>query len=531
MKRLPIGIQSFRKIITEEYIYIDKTESIYQLITGGQNYFLSRPRRFGKSLLISTLKEIFLNNKNLFAKLWIGSSDYEWKQYSVIHIDFSRIPCKTAADLEQGIIEYLKIVAYKYQLDIGSPCAPESALERLVVLLAERHKVVILVDEYDYSLLTSIQDKKLIREHQRVLRNFFTVIKSLDVYIHFVFLTGVTKIWKTVLFSGLNNVQDITLDVRYATLLGYTQEEVVHYFKEHLDNFAKRMLKTPRQLLHDVQSWYDGYQMTRKPSRVYNPFSVLLYIDTGYFSNYWFESATPQLVMNLITSCGYPLEHLHHAQLHELDMATHESRVPLVPFLLQTGYLTIVSYDTGTGNYRLGYPNKEVKVSFLSYFLKHVLSLSISYIAQYIERLSQALASGDVTGFCSILQQFFMHIPSSGRPLAEYHFSTLFYALSELIGTRLSIDITVRGKKIKTIIRTKGYVYVIDFKVGSRNLHRALPSRAQQDCDRFLERGKTTMAIDIIGDTSSKNRLSFKIHVASSRSLVSGIKHYRSRLR
>jgi len=240
IKKLPIDVSNFKTMIEDEYVYVDKTRHIYELITQGRFYFLSRPRRFGKLLLVSTLKEIFLGNKKLFDSLWIGSSNYKWQKYPVIHLDFSSISHNDGENLRSNLILRLKSIADDYGVILQDAQDPESLFYDLVKKLSLTGKVVVLIDEYDYPILKHITDAPAALEMQEVLRGFYTTIKGLDEYLKFVLLTGVTKFSRTSIFSGLNNLNDISLDLEGATLLGYTEHEIERYFTEHINYFAEK---------------------------------------------------------------------------------------------------------------------------------------------------------------------------------------------------------------------------------------------------------------------------------------------------
>ncbi|HEX4068908.1 MAG TPA: AAA family ATPase [Candidatus Babeliales bacterium] len=362
MKKLSIGIQTFSKLIKENYIYVDKTDIIHQLISRGSAYFLSRPRRFGKSLLVSTLAEIFRGNKELFSGLAIDSLPYDWEQHPVVLISFSDISYTTPTILENGIKLYLQRRAQEDNITLNQELNPAESLQELIVQLAKKNPVALLIDEYDYAILQHIHNQEMADTIRETLKKFYTVIKGLDPYLKFVLLTGVSKFPRTSIFSGLNNLNDISLDAKYNNLLGYTKSEITGYFPDYLASTAQQNDYDINTLLHNIELWYDGYKFCSASSatKLYNPFSVLLLFSKERFANYWFETGTPTFLINLIKHHNYPMQDFEATQASELELGMFDVHtIPLKTLLYQTGYLTIREYDTFTHNYILGYPNKE----------------------------------------------------------------------------------------------------------------------------------------------------------------------------
>jgi hypothetical protein len=287
MKKLPVDVSTFEIMISKGYVYVDKTEYIYNLITQGRYYFLSRPRRFGKSLLISTLKELFLARRHLFEGLWIDKhSDYDWQEYPVIHLDFSVIGHDTPEELKLGLLWSLNRIAERNGIQIQQAPSPGLQLQALVEKLAEKNKVVILIDEYDKPLLDHLKDIPMAEAQRDVLRSFYETIKGLDAYLHAIFITGVSKFSKTSIFSGINNLNDISWDSESAQLLGYTSHEVVHYLSEYIEIIANRDQLTIGQINDIMKAWYNGYRFSEKDVRVYNPFSILYFLKKKKLANY-----------------------------------------------------------------------------------------------------------------------------------------------------------------------------------------------------------------------------------------------------
>ena len=364
MKKLPIGIQSLGKLIEEDYIYIDKTKHIYNLIKNGQYYFLSRPRRFGKSLLCSTFKEIFSGNKELFKDCWIYNSDFDWKQHPVVLLDFNAIKGKDSLELELSLSQEIDSIARENNVDLTGFTVLSNKFTNLIKQLSKKNKVVLLIDEYDKPLLENIIDKKKAEEFKKVLADFYETIKSVDSYLKFCFLTGVTKFSQVSLFSKLNNLDDISISEDASVLLGYTKEEIISYFKDYIKLSCKKLKKTEHELLLDLKKWYDGYCFYHEAEKVYSPFSILLFFKNSAFKNYWFQTGTPTFLINLIKEKGYPVIDVENLELSEVEMGAFEvDNISLKTLLFQTGYLTILSKDSHVNLYKVSYPNYEVRFS------------------------------------------------------------------------------------------------------------------------------------------------------------------------
>ena len=292
MKKLPIGLQSIKKIRAKDCIYVDKTQFAFELIKGGASYyFLSRPRRFGKSLFVSTLKEIFKGNKALFEGCHIAASNYDWKPYPVLSFNFGSIANKTSEKLERNLHEIITTISEEHSIKINVTSL-EFRLEMLVKGLAKNGRVVVLIDEYDKALIDNLHNQEVAEGNRRILQDFFGALKNLDEYIEFTFITGVSKFSKVSLFSGANHLKDISMDTRYAAMMGYTQEELIEYFGEHIEDIAqtrnqKGQANSEEDILAEIKDWYDGYRFSEEEIYVYNPFSTLNYLDAKKANSYW----------------------------------------------------------------------------------------------------------------------------------------------------------------------------------------------------------------------------------------------------
>jgi hypothetical protein len=432
MKRLPIGIQTFRKLIDGNYLYVDKTEHIHRLIVQGSVYFLSRPRRFGKSLLISTLNEIFEGNKELFKDQWIYNSDYAWEKHPVVRIDFSKKKAENKDDLKGFILHQLKNIAGKYGISLERNQYDE-AFDELLTKLSGINKVVVLIDEYDKPIIDNIENKDLAIEFREILKGFYTIIKACDEYIRFVLLTGVSKFSRAGVFSGLNNLKDISMDNRYSSLLGITMQEMETCFKEHIDRFAEIEGVSNAELIEKITYWYNGFCFSGTCEKVFNPFSMLLLFDNARFSNYWFESATPSFLIKLMKEKELDLKRLDGVKVDESAFSSYEiENLKVVPILFQTGYLTITGYDKERMEYTLAYPNFEVKNSMTKCLAEAYSFVERELVHGYAWNLIDALRGHDFDTFFDTLRIFFANIPYDLHIKGEKYYQTVFYLIFSL---------------------------------------------------------------------------------------------------
>ncbi len=371
MKKLPVGLAVFQDIRREGYIYVDKTRQIHQMVTGGKYYFLSRPRRFGKSLLVSTLWNLFEGKRELFEGLWIAEhGDWAWQKHAVIVLDFNEIGHDTPENLEISLNIVLTRTAKLAKIVLETPLA-DSKFQELILALQQQSglPVVVLIDEYDKPLIDHIgqgeERLKIAKANRDILKKFFGVLKGATVSpcLRFVFLTGVSKFSKVSIFSELNNLSDMTMDLRYADMLGYTQAELESNFSDHLVQLAKQLDWSMEHLMEELAYRYNGYRFSQREVKVYNPFSVLNALDKLEFQNYWFESGTPTFLVNLLQEKQYNLSRLEGLEVDSSAFTTFDlEHLKPEALLFQTGYLTIRQVEDEL--YTLDYPNHEVKNSF-----------------------------------------------------------------------------------------------------------------------------------------------------------------------
>ena len=457
---------TFRHIIEGGFLYVDKTRYIYDLIKHSIGiYFLARPRRFGKSLLISTLHEIFQGNKGLFQGLWLHQSDYEWQTYPIIRIDFSRHQIHTVSDLEMRLKRHFSQIAAQYQITLTD--GPfDIQWEDLILKLGKDQRVVILIDEYDKPIIDNVDNLAEAQRIRDTLRSFYTIIKAMDEYLRFVFITGISKFSKVGVFSAMNNLDDLTIDPRFATLLGITEDELLSNFQEHITQFAHQEALSQEYLLEKIREYYDGFRFVRNSPPLYNPFSLLQLFSKHDFANYWFETGTPTFLINLLHQKQYPIEQLEDLHIRAISFSTYNiESLAIVPLLFQTGYLTIKDYDPASQRYTLAYPNAEVRDAFLTHLLGSFNRRDSSLNEEYLWQMIDALQEQDLDQFFIILQTFFANVPYDIQLKHEKYYQTIFYLIFRLIGLNVAAEVRTNRGRIDAVIELANHIYLFEFKL------------------------------------------------------------------
>jgi len=465
-KPLPTSTATFRDIIRGGYLYIDKTQYIYQLAHNTKGaYFLSRPRRFGKSLFLSTLSELFRNNRELFSGLWIDQSDYEWEHYPVIQLTFSIFPSRSAEALEENIKHYLRRVAQEYNITLADGTY-YAMFGNLIDALSREKQVIILIDEYDKPLLDNLGNLAEATKIREVLKGFYAVIKGLESQIRLVFITGVSKFSKVSVFSELNHLTELTMRDSFATALGLTETEVESYFAEHIYELAQTEGMSKEALLDKIRIWYDGFRFSRAIESVYNPFSIMHLFDAKHFSNYWFESGTPTFLINLIRDRQHDLEKFQKMHVREAAFSTYEvENLAITPLLYQTGYLTIKDYDAEKRKYTLSYPNQEVEESFLLWLISTYSYTERSLNETYLWEIVDALEDNDLDTVFDVLDIFFANIPYDIQIKHEKYYHSIFYLIFMLIGFRTNAEVRTNKGRIDAVVELDQHIYLFEFKL------------------------------------------------------------------
>ncbi len=505
MQKLPIGIQTLDKIRKGNYLYIDKTKEAYKLINTYQYVFLSRPRRFGKSLFLDTLKNIFEGNKELFKGLYIYDKyDFEDK-YPVIKISFNSGDFGTSLSFQEELHQILDKNERDLQVPVHSELKSVGRFKRLIEEVYTKYKksVVILVDEYDKPILDNIDNVKKRKKRRKDLKNFYEVIKDSDMYIRFAFLTGVSKFSKVNIFSGLNNIEDISLTPAYGNICGYTQYNIETDFKEYLQPVDLAKLK----------EWYNGYNFLK--DNVYNPFDILLFIRNNFvYDNYWFETGTPSFLMELIKTKNYHLPNLEKITLGgEILKSFDINNIKLEVLLYQTGYLTIEkvleSFD-GTQNYKLCIPNKEVKLSLHREIINQLYD---DYGVENRENLYYSLINGNLDDFKITLKSLFASIPYNNYTknninIYEGFYASVIYVYLSSLGLPLHAENPTNKGRLDLNIEIDNKIYIIEFKMGDENALRQIKEKRYYE--KFLNQNKEIYLVGINFNEDDKNISNFE---------------------
>lgn len=467
MKRLPISIQTFSEIRGDsDYLYVDKTELIFNVITGAKANFLSRPRRFGKSMTLSTIKSIYQSEKQYFEGLWIEDK-WDWsKKNPVIHISFTSVYYGNLG-LEIALVQALNSISQQFDIVLKNE-TPASMFQELIQKLhAQQGKVVILIDEYDKPIIDFLEkeNRHIAEGNRAVLRQFYSIIKDADPYIEFFLMMGVSKFSQTGIFSHLNHLNDLTIDERYVTLVGYTPEELLKYFGEWIDYAAFKFPELTREeLLTAIRKWYNGYSWDGVQT-VYNPYSILNFLGKRIFEDYWFQTGTPTFLIKLIREQQeFIFNDLHITgrliasyDLENLDLRT---------ILFQTGYLTIKHIDRMTGMYTLDFPNREVEQSMSEYILAELLHKPYTISAIPVFDIRSAFLKNDVEKVIKIMNAILKDVPS---PLLRGKKEDFYHALVHLhfryLGLLMDSEVNTSDGRMDAVVKTDSHVYILEFKL------------------------------------------------------------------
>ena len=465
-KLYPVGIQNFESLRKDGYYYVDKTDRIYRLVKTGCYYRLIRPRRFGKSLLVSTLEAYFQGKKELFEGLAIEGLEKEWKDYPVIHLDLNAKKFDTEEDLIRLIDRQLLV----YESVYGSVPTDVTIDDRFVSLIrnaAEKsgERVVILVDEYDKPMLQAIGNDTLQSEYRNTLKAFYGVLKSMDGYIKFALLTGVTKFGKVSVFSDLNNLEDISRNPSYTDICGISGEELLRDFGEDIQELAAANGQTFEQACDQLKTDYDGYHFCPDSPGMYNPFSILNTFKSRRYGSYWFETGTPTYLVELLKKSNYDLEEMSHVETDADILDSIFTDDNPIPVIYQSGYLTIKGYDKEFGIYELGFPNREVEEGFMKFLLPYYSSVSKTSSPFEIKKFVQDVKRGDIDGFMERLQSFLADCPYELAKDVELHYQNVLFIVFRLAGLYTKVEYHTSRGRIDLVLQTDSYVYVMEFKL------------------------------------------------------------------
>lgn len=468
IRKLPIGIQTFEDIRKDGYLYVDKTAFVYQMVHTGKPYFLSRPRRFGKSLLISTFEAYFQGRKDLFTGLAIEQLEKEWIEYPVLHLDLNAEKYDSISRLDSMLARYLSLWE-----DVWGQEEREVTLsDRFSGIIRRAYEqtgrqVVVLIDEYDKPLIQTLLDETLLDEYRRILKAFYGVLKSADRYLRFVFLTGVTKFAQVSVFSDLNHLQDISSWPDYSSLCGITKEELVRTFTPEIERLGADNGMDFDTILDKMTKQYDGYHFYPHCEGVFNPFSVLNACKAKVLDNFWFQTGTPTYLVDLLKQSDYDLRLLIDG-VEVTASAFFEYRAEVknpLPMIYQSGYLTIKDYDKDVLLYTLGFPNDEVRYGFLNFLVPYYTDVTDDETGFHIAKFMRELSFGDVDAFMERLKVFFAGIPYELSNGTERHYQAVFYIVFTLMGQFVETEVRSARGRADAVVKTGDYIYVFEFKL------------------------------------------------------------------
>ena len=463
----PIGIQTFSEIREKNYLYIDKTEYVYRMTHFAKYVFLSRPRRFGKSLLASTLHSYFSGRKDLFQGLAMERFEKEWIEYPVLHFDMSTAK---HVDKEQ-LLQELNLKLSEHESVYGKGEEEINPNQRLMGLIKRAYgqtgrQVVVLIDEYDAPLLDVVHEKENLGVLRNIMRNFYSPLKACDPYLKYVFLTGITKFSQLSIFSELNNIKNISMDEPYAAICGITEDEMLTQMKEDMERLAAKLNIPSEEVLLKLKENYDGYHFTYPSPDIYNPFSLLNAFADGKFGSYWFGSGTPTYLIKMLEKFGVEPSEIgnNHAEVSAFDAPT-ETMTDIIPLLYQSGYITIKDYDESIDLYTLDIPNKEVRLGLMKSLLPNYVASKTRETTTMVAYLSRDIRNDDMDSALRRLQTFLSTIPYCDNTRYEGHYQQMFYIIFSLLGSFVDVEVRTPRGRVDVVLRTKTTLYVMELKL------------------------------------------------------------------
>ena len=469
LKRLPVGIQTFEKIIDNDMLYIDKTEYIWNLIHLSNYIFLSRPRRFGKSLLVSTIQSYFEGRKDLFKGLFIETVEKEWTQYPVLRFDMSTAKHCNKEELELELSS--KLTGYEAIYGKGAPDQIKPN-QRLQGLIERAHamtgkQVVILIDEYDAPLLDVVHRDEDLVELRQVMRNFYSPLKASDPYLKFVFLTGITKFSQLSIFSELNNLKNISMDPNFGAICGITKEEVLTKMQDYIEQLAVANEWTNDEAVDQLTKQYDGYHFTWPSSDIFNPFSLLNAMQDKRLDCYWFASGTPTYLVEMMRKFNTLPADLTKMEgsAYDFDAPT-EGMTTIMPLLYQSGYITIKDYDKQFGSYTLSIPNKEVRIGLTRALVPAYVNTSPLVAGNTARNMARCLVKEDIDGMLKLLQTFLSTIPYCNDANSEGHYQQVLYIIFTLLSDYFTdVEVHTPRGRVDMVMRSSGTIYLFELKL------------------------------------------------------------------
>ncbi len=501
----PIGIQSFEEIRNGGYVYVDKTAIVYRLTSTGKYYFLSRPRRFGKSLLVSTMEAYFSGRKGLFEGLAMESLEKDWTEYPVLHLDLTGAAYLSVDELYSKLNSFLSKYEERYEIRTVEHVA-SVRFENIIDAAYRKtgQKVVILIDEYEKPIIDNIDNPELMEQFRRELQGFYSVIKGKDNAIRFAFLTGVTKLGKMSIFSGLNNLNDISMDARYADICGISEQELKSYFGESVRMLAEMNGLSEEECYKKLASMYDGYHFHYRTPGIYNPFSLLNTFNANEFRMYWFETGTPTFLVRYLKQGNYNLDNIakNDVSVETLTGANYVSPAPIT-LMYQAGYLTIKDYDQRFNTYNLDYPNEEVKSGFLN-SLSHLYAPALAGGELSVYQFIRDIEKGNTKAFMDRLTSFFAGNSYMIQGDLELYFQNVMSIMLKMMGLYVKTEYQTSNGRIDIVFDTDKYVYIIELK-RDESAEVALKQIEEKGYDKpFLASGKQIIKLGINFSSETK---------------------------
>lgn len=501
-KILALGSQEFSEVIGNNCIYVDKTEDIHRLITNGKYYFLSRPRRFGKSLLCNTFKELFLGNRELFKGLWIYDS-WDWeKTYPVIKISFSNIS-HNVIGLEQALHNQLDDIAKEKSIALYKKSYPEKFKE-LIEKLSEKTQVAIIIDEYDKPIIDYTDDLDTAEKNRQILKNFYSVLKDADKHLKFLFITGVSKFSKVSIFSDLNNLEDITINKNYSRIVGWTKDEIEKYFPDYIKGVAEAYEDIFPDIMTEIKKMYNGYSWDGV-TYVYNPVSLMNLFKNRDFRNYWFETGTPTMLMNIIKNrqlTAFDIENTYTSSeiLDKYDF----KNINLNSLLFQTGYLTITNINLRTRRIKLDYPNQEVAESFSKHIVSELTIGQFDTTQSLLFKIADSFTDDTIYKFIEYVNFLFKNIPYTIVENKEKYYHSLFYLIMKLTGYQIEAEVLTIDGRIDAVVKTDDNIFIIEFKIDQAAEIAIEQIRNKHYADKYADDKRPIYLVGINFDTEKK---------------------------
>ncbi len=515
LQKLPIGIQDFETLRNGNYLYVDKTKDVYEIATEGVAYFLSRPRRFGKSMLCTTLKALFTGKKHLFEGTWIGSSNWQWQEHPVIHLDFNELEHESPADLKKKLQARLIAIAIKHGINLEKNESPGTLLLQIIKALAAPGKLqpVVIIDEYDKPMINNLGNPALFEAYRDVLYNCYTPLKSLDSSLRFLFITGVSQFAKVSIFSALNHLKNLSGHPQAATVCGYTQAELEHNFADYIVKAAKKIGCSYDEMCAEIKRWYNGYAFMNPadaPHRLYNPFSIINFfdavrLDVVHFKNYWFESGTPSFAIDFFKNHAFSATDFEQVEaMGSTISALVPEKLNLTAVLYQTGYLTIKRYTDQI--YELGFPNYEVRASCIDGLLTFVYDVKPHVLHKLGTELYTLFTKDTLTeeALVDVLNRVCSQISYKLIPEKERIYQAILWAAMCTSGLNTNVeDATAKGR-IDITITVNNHIFILELKIRGKADGAVQQIIDRRYAEKYITRGHKVTCVGIVIDAQER---------------------------